>query len=187
MSNEFKKSKPPTFDEELKKPKDAEAWLPGMKRLFKLHDYTENMKAKIFISSLKGKVDIWWEDVKHVRGIKTEELSWHEFKILFKNKYLLERYYDNKAKEFYELKMGSMKDEEYMNNFMELLRYVPYLKDENMKVQIFVSGFLLAFKYWIEYDEPRSLEGVIRKLKHCYEYSRRKSKPKQGWKGNYKY
>ena len=56
--------------------------------------------------------------MKWVRDIKTEELSWHEFKRLFRRKYLSERYYDGKAKEFYELKMGSMTDEEYTTKFL---------------------------------------------------------------------
>lgn len=60
LSDEFKKAKTPTFDGELKKPTDAKAWLIVMKKFFKLHDYTENLKAKIVIYSLKGKEDIWW-------------------------------------------------------------------------------------------------------------------------------
>jgi len=68
-------------------------------------------------------------------------LSWHEFKRLFRKKYLLERLYDSKGKELYELKMGSMTDEEYMTKFLELLTYVPYLKYEKAKVQLFVNGF----------------------------------------------
>jgi len=40
-------------------------------KFFELHDYIENMKAKIVIFSLKGKVGIWWEDVKQVRDIST--------------------------------------------------------------------------------------------------------------------
>jgi len=35
--NEFNKSKPLTFDGYLNKPKDAEAWLLGMKKFFELH------------------------------------------------------------------------------------------------------------------------------------------------------
>jgi len=80
--------------------------------------------------------------------------------------------------------MGSMIYEKYMNNFLELLRYVPYLKDEKAKVQRFISGLPLAFKDHIEYDEPWSFEEVIGKMKHYYEQSKHKSKPKQGWKGN---
>lgn len=56
--DEFKKVNPPTFYGELKNPKDGEAWLLGMNNFFELHDYIENMKAKISIFNLKGKADI---------------------------------------------------------------------------------------------------------------------------------
>ena len=82
--------------------------------------------------------------------------------------------------------MGSMIDEEYTNKILELLSYVPYLKDDKAKVQRFVSGFPLEFRDQIEYDEPRSLEEVIRKLKHFYEQSKCKTKSQQGWKGKVK-
>lgn len=42
-----------------------------MKNFFELHDFTENMKAIIAMFSLKGKANIWWEDVKQVRDIRT--------------------------------------------------------------------------------------------------------------------
>jgi len=127
------------------------------------------MQIRITMFSLKGKLDIWWEDVKNVRDTHEEELTWSEFEILFRNKYLSERYYDNREKELYELKMGSMTDEEYTSRFLELLRYVPYLKEEKVKIQRFISGFLVTFKDMIDFDEPRSLEEGIRKLKHYYE------------------
>ena len=46
-----------------------------MNKFFEMHDYTENMKAKIVIFNLKGKEDIWWENVMRVRDIRIEELS----------------------------------------------------------------------------------------------------------------
>ena len=89
MSDEFKKAKPPTFDGDLKKLEDVEEWLLRMKNLFEMHDYTYNIKASIDIFSLKGKANMWWEYVKRVRDIRTKELSWNEFKILFRKKCLL--------------------------------------------------------------------------------------------------
>lgn len=59
-----------------------------MKNFFELHDYIEKMKARIAIFILKGKAHIWWEDVKQVIDIRTEELSWHEFKRLLRKSYL---------------------------------------------------------------------------------------------------
>eukprot|EP00253_Pinus_taeda_P005050 PITA_05050 len=123
LPDEFKKAKTPTFDGDVKKSEDAEAWILGMNKFFEMHEYIDNMKARIRIFSLKGKAGIWWEDVKRVRDIRTDDLSWQEFKRLFRKKYLSERYYGSKAKEFYDRKMGSMTDEEYMTKFLELLRY----------------------------------------------------------------
>jgi len=104
------------------------------------------MKERISLFSLKGKVDIWWEDVKNVMEIHEDDLTWLAFERLFKNKYLYERYYDDRAKEFYELQMGSMTDEEYTSIFLELLRYVTYLGEYKTKVQRFISGLLVAYK-----------------------------------------
>jgi len=167
--DEFKKEKPPNFDGEMNKSQDAKAWLPGMKKLFRLHDYSENMKARIALFSLKCKANISWEDMKNVKDIHEDDLNWHAFERLFRKKYLYERYYDDKAKEFYELWMGSMTYEEYTSIFLELLRYVRYLRKEKAKVQRFISGFPFAYRYQIEFNESRSLEEVIQKLKHCYE------------------
>jgi len=91
--DEFKKEKPPKFDKEMKKPEDAEEWLLGMKKFFRLHDYSENMKARVATFNLKGKVDIWWEDVKNVRCIHEEDLIWSEFEWLFKKNYLSQQYF----------------------------------------------------------------------------------------------
>ena len=159
--DEFKKAKPPTFDGEMKKPWDVEAWFLGSRKFFKLHDYSENMKARVVTFSLKGKAHIWWEDVKNVRCINEEYFSWSEFEKLFKKKYFSERYFDDKPKEFYELKMGSMTGDKYTSRFLELQRYVPYLTEEKAKIHRFISGLPVAFKDRIELNEPISLEEAI--------------------------
>lgn len=113
--------------------------------------------------------NIWWEDLKNVRGIIEGELTWDEFEKLFINKYLYERYYDNKENKFYKLKMGQMADEEYITKFLQLLRYMQYLKDEKVKIQWFISGLPLAFKDWTKILEPQKFNDDMKKLKHCYE------------------
>lgn len=105
-----------------------------------MHDYSENIKARVATFSLKRKVDIWWEDLKNVRAIHEEDLAWNEFEQLVKRKYLLEIYFYDREKEFYELRVGSMTDDEYTSKFFELLSYVPYLKEEKAKIQTFTTG-----------------------------------------------
>jgi len=65
--------------------------------------------------------------------------------------------------------MKYMINEEYNSRFLEFLRYVPYLKDEKEKIQIFITGSPVSFRDMIEFHEPRSLEEATWKLKHCYE------------------
>ena len=36
---EFRKAKPPSFDGEIKKGEEAEAWLLGLKKYFRVHDF----------------------------------------------------------------------------------------------------------------------------------------------------
>jgi hypothetical protein len=75
----LKKSKPPTFNGDIKKGEEAEIWLLGLKKYFKVHDYSENLKAQIAIFNLNGKYSIWWEDLGNVKGIHDKDLSWKQF------------------------------------------------------------------------------------------------------------
>jgi hypothetical protein len=76
---EFKKAKPPSFDGEIKKGEEAKAWLLGLKKYFRVHDFSENLKARVATFNLNGKASIWWEDLKNVKGIHEEDLSWERF------------------------------------------------------------------------------------------------------------
>ena len=66
-------------------------------------------------------------------------MEWAEFKRLFKKLYLSKNYYERKTKEFYELRLVLMTMEELINKFLDLLRFVPYFKEEKVKVQRFLS------------------------------------------------
>jgi len=33
------------------------------------------MKARVAIFSLRGNVDIWWEDIKNIKGIRKKDLT----------------------------------------------------------------------------------------------------------------
>ena len=72
--------------------------------------------------------------------------------------------------------------DEYANKFLELLRYVQYIRDEKVKIQRFLSGLPQAYKDRIEFYEPRTLEEEIRKVKHCYEQSKGKPDYHKAWK-----
>ena len=98
------------------------------------------MKAQVATFNLNGKASIWWEDLKNVKGIHEEDLSWERFEKYFRKKYLSKKYFNEKTKEFYELKLGKCTIKEYVSRFLELIRYVPYIKAKKEKVKRFISG-----------------------------------------------
>jgi hypothetical protein len=119
------------------------------------------MKARVATFNLNGKASIWWEYFKNVKGVREEDLSWKQFEKYFRKKYLSEKYFDKKTKEFYELKLGQLTIEEYVNKFLYLLKYVPYTKEEKAKVQCFISRLPKEYRNRIEFDEPKTLEDTI--------------------------
>jgi hypothetical protein len=50
--------------------------------------------------------------------IRSNELNWKIFKKYFKQKYLTKRYYDEKSKEFHDLKLGQMTIEDFVTKFV---------------------------------------------------------------------
>ena len=75
---------------------------------------------------------------------------------------------DPKKKNF-ELRVGQMTMEDLINKFLYLLRFVPYIKEEKVKVQTFLSFFPRAYKDWIEFENPKNLDEVLRKERLCFE------------------
>jgi hypothetical protein len=162
LRGEMKKIKPPTFDGDHKKDEDAEIWLLGMRKYFKLHNYSSHAESRIAIYQIKGKASMWWDQLVQVQHIKEKSVTWREFEKCFEKKYLTKRYYDKKMKEFFELKLGSMTIDEYEIRFLELLKYVSFIKDEIVKIQRYLSGLPSFRNDKIQYDDPKTLEDTIR-------------------------
>ena len=95
------------------------------------------MKAQVAIFNLIGRASIWFEHFKKVKKINERNIIWKQFQKYFKQKYLSDEYYDDKIKEFHELILGHQTMEDYANKFLELLRYVRYIKDEKVKIRRF--------------------------------------------------
>jgi hypothetical protein len=116
-----------------------------------------------------------------VQHIDENEVTWKEFKKYFQNKYLTKRYYDRKMKEFFELKLRSMTIDEYGKRFSELLKYVAFIKDEQAKIQRYLSGLPSFINDKIQYDDPERLEETIRRTKCLYDQQRRRLNFQKAW------
>ena len=82
------------FNGEIQKSEETEAWFSRMKKYFEIYNYSYELKEKMTIYNLTGKADIWWKNIKKVKGIKESYLTWKTFKKIFKRNYLSEQYYE---------------------------------------------------------------------------------------------
>jgi hypothetical protein len=181
LKGEMNKIKPPTFDREHKKYGDVETWLLGMRKYFQLQNYSSHAEGRISIYQLKGKASIWWEKLVKVQHIREKNVTWREFKRHFEKKYLTKNYYDKKMKEFFELKLGSMSIDEYERRLLELLKYVPFIKDETVKIQRYLSGLPSSISDKIQYDDPKTMEEPLRREKFLYDQQKEKPTFQNAW------
>ena len=84
-------------------------------------------------------------------------------------------------KEFFKIKLGSMTIDGYERNFLELLKYVPFIKDEVVKIQRYLSGLPSSIGDKIQYDDPNTMEETIRRAKCLYEQQREKPTFQKAW------
>ena len=110
------------FNGEVEKREEVEAWMPWMKKYFQIYSYSNSLKARMDIYNLPRKADIWWQDIKRVKNIREKYVTWRTFKKYFKIIFFLEQYYEERDKEFQDLKIGSMSMKELSINLSQWSR-----------------------------------------------------------------
>jgi hypothetical protein len=90
-------------------------------------------------------------------------------------------------KEFFELKLGNMTIDEYKRRFLELLKYVLFIKDETVNIQRYMSGLPPSISDKIQYDDPKTMEETIRREKFLYEKQRENPTFRKDWEDKKKF
>jgi hypothetical protein len=70
---------------------------------------------------------------------------------------------------------------------LELLKYVPFIKDETVKIQRYLSGLPSSISDKIQYDDPKTMEETIRREKCLYEQQREKPTFWKAWEDKKKF
>jgi hypothetical protein len=122
-----------------------------------------------------------------VKHINEKNITCNEFKKYFGNKYLTKRYYDKKMKELFELNLGSMTINEYERRFLELLKYVSFIKDETFNIHRYLSGMPSFISDKIQYDDPKTSEETIRRDKCLYDQHKGKPTFQKDWEEKKKF
>jgi hypothetical protein len=72
--------------------------------------------------------------------------------------------------------------DDLINKFLELLRFVPYIREDKVKIQWFLRCLPQSYKDIIEFDNPKSLSEVFRKARMCYDQYKQWSEFPKAWK-----
>ena len=80
----------------------------------------------------------WW---RAVQRRCPEGVSWAHFKEEFTDKFVPASYRDAKAEEFFRLEQGILSVKDYERSFSELVRHVPFIRDDEVsKTKRFAVG-----------------------------------------------
>ena len=102
-------------------------------------------KIKITAFQLEGESQVWWDWVKALRDF--EAMTWKEFRELFMGKFFPASAQHAKAREFLELKQGTMIVLEYVVKFTELARFTAnYVATDMAKVRKIENGLKLSIR-----------------------------------------
>jgi hypothetical protein len=71
--------------------------------------------------------------------------------------------------------------EKYERIFLELLKYVDFIKYEHVNIQRFLSGLPSIFSDKIQYDDPKTLDEAIRRAKCLYDQHRGRPNFHKAW------
>ena len=123
---------------------EADHWFQQVGKILEGMEITSNAtRLRLAVFQLEGESQVWWDWVKASRNL--EAMTWEEFHELFMSKYFSAFARHAKAREFLELKQGTMTMLEYMAKFIELACFMDdYVATDMAKVRKFEDGLKLS-------------------------------------------
>jgi hypothetical protein len=101
---------------------------------------TDREKVLFATHQLFGTAANWWETYCNTHA-DVDSITWNEFKARFCNHYVPRGTMKLKKKEFADLKQGGMTVNEYLNSFIQLLRYAADdINTDEKKQDMFLNG-----------------------------------------------
>jgi hypothetical protein len=119
---------------------DAEDWLKGDEKNLVIIQCTDREKVLFAAHQLSGTTANWWETYCNTH-VNVDAITWNEFRARFRTHYVPRGTMKLKIKEFADLKQGGMTVNEYLNSFIQLLRYAPDdISTDEKKQDMFLNG-----------------------------------------------
>jgi hypothetical protein len=137
-----------------------------MIRCFSLRDYASNSKAKIAIFQLRDSTLNWWGNLERQLHLTPDTVSWELFEERFRRKYLPAYYGEQHVGAFHALVHGKRMVEEYEIGFMELVKYMSYMDNDQRQAECFVYGLNPKIRAMVRMWKPSLVAEVVENV--CY-------------------
>ena len=139
----------------------ADHWFRQIERILRAMEITSDT-TRITLASfqLEGESQIWWEWVATSRDLET--MTWDDFHRLFMGKYFSSSVIHVKAREFLELRQGTMTVLEYIAKFTELACFGDdYVATDAAKVRKFKDGLKLSIRGKIVGHNLQDMDSMV--------------------------
>ena len=104
MYLDFSETCPPLFVK-VEDPLEADEWVRIIEQKFGLIRCTETQKPLFAAQQLRGPASTWWGNYVAIQPVD-HQVTWDEFKLVFREHYILEGVLHMKQEEFMKLKQG---------------------------------------------------------------------------------
>ena len=124
----------------------ADHWFRQVERVLEAMEIASDVtKIRLATFKLEGESQVWWDWVKASRNL--EAMTWEEFRELFMGKFFPASSTHTKAREFLELKQGTMTVLENVAKFTELACFGDdYVASGMAKVRKFEDGLKFSIR-----------------------------------------
>jgi hypothetical protein len=99
-------------------------------KVFCLKGLCVQLKGKDHIFQLRDSALNWWGNLERQLHLTPDTVSWELFEERFRRKYLPAYYEEQQVGAFHALVQGNRTVEEYEIRFMELVKYVSYMDND---------------------------------------------------------
>ena len=139
----------------------SDHWFHQIERILRAMEITSDTTQNALASfQLEGESQIWWEWVTTSKDLET--MTWDDFRRLFMGKYFPAYARHAKAREFLELRQGTMTVLEYVARFTELARFGDdYVATDAAKVRKFEDGLKLSIRGKIVGHNLQDMESMV--------------------------
>jgi hypothetical protein len=166
---------------------DVEDWLKSVKKL-EIAQCTDREKVFFAAHQLFGTAADWWE-IYHNTHANVDAIAWNGFKAHFRTHYVPRSTLKLKKKEFSGLNQGSLTVNEYLNQFIQLLRYATDDVDTNEKKQdMFLKGLKDEIQFQLlktDYPNFQHLVDKVIIIENKLKEMKKDCKRKMGYQGQH--